>query len=214
MPCSARRALRYIVAALFTTFLMNMLVAQDRLSASANVIPQGTLVLIQLTDRLDTQTAKAGDRFQGRLAEPLTSENGMTIDAGRKVKGHISAVVLGLQRRFLLSFDEIETSRGWVPLIATVTGVPGEHGLREVGEEGEIGRKAMTKEQIAEAVVVSAGEAAEQGMHEGGKKAAAVAAGSGAVDGAISVFASQHDLVLEKGTALEIRVDRDITVSR
>jgi hypothetical protein len=212
MSSSARRAIRYFVAAFLTTFLTNMLIAQGTPSVPANVIPQGTLALIQLSDRLDTQTAKASDHFRARLAEPLTAENGMTIDVGKKVRGHISAVEPGLQRRLLLSFDEIETSRGWVPLMATVTGVPGEHGLRQIGDEGEIGRKGMTKEQIAEAVVVSAGEAAEQGMHEGGKKAAAVAAGSGAVDGAISAFASQHDLVLEKGTALEIRLDRNLGI--
>ena len=62
----------------------------------------------------------------------------------------------------ILSFDEIETARGWVPLIATVTGVPGEHGLSQIGEEGEIGRQGMTKEQIAEAIVVGAGRGAER----------------------------------------------------
>jgi hypothetical protein len=210
----ARRSLRYLLGLFLSVCSINIVAAQDRTLAPANAIPQGTLVLIQLTDRLDTQTAKAGDRFQARLAEPLSAENGMTIDAGRKVRGHVSAVVLGLQRRLLLSFDEIETSHGWRPLLATVTGVPGEHGLREVGDEGEIGRKAITKEQFAEAVVVSAGEAAEQGMHDGGKKAAAVAAGSGALDGAISAFASQHDLALEKGTALELRLDRNLSIPR
>jgi hypothetical protein len=183
--------------------------AQDAAPIPANAIPEGTVALIQMTDRLDTHTAKAGDRFTARLVEPLTAENGFTIEAGKKVKGHISAVQLGLQRRLLLSFDEIETVHGWVPLIATVTGVPGEHGLRAIGEEGQIGRKAMTKEEIAEAVVVGAGEGAEQNIHDG-KRAAAVGAGNGAVDGALTAFESNHDLVIEKGTALEIRLDRNL----
>lgn len=187
--------------------------AQDTPPVPTNAVPQGTIALIQLTDRLDTHTAKAGDHFQGRLAEPLVTAGGTTIETGRKIKGHVSAVMPGLRTRLLLSFDEIETASGWSPLIATVTGVPGEHGLKQIGEEGEIGRQSLTKEQIAEAVVVGAGEGAEAGMHSGGKRAAVNGAGSGAANGALSAFESGHDLVLEKGTALEIRLDRNLTLS-
>jgi len=191
------------------------LLAQDESPISQvapNVIPQGSVLLIQLTDRLDTHSVKAGDRFHARVAEPIGAANGMTLDQGRKIKGHISAVEPGLHTRLLLSFDEIETGHGWAPLIATVTGVPGEHGLRQVGEEGEIGRKGMTKEEIAEAVVVGASEGAAQGAHEGGKKAAVQRAGAGAANGAYSAFESGHDLVLDKGTALEIRLDRNLAL--
>jgi hypothetical protein len=112
----------------------------------------------------------------------------------------------------LLSFDEIETAHGWLPLIATVTGVPGEHGLKQIGEEGEIGRKGMTKEEIADAVVIGASEGAAEGMHSGGKKGAAAGAGNGAVNSAYTAFESGHDLVLDKGTALEIRLDRNLMI--
>jgi len=186
---------------------------QDAASVSANVVPQGTVFLIQLTDRLDTHTVKAGDRFQARLAEPVASGSGLTVEAGRKVKGHVSAVEPGLHTRLLLSFDEVDTGHGWMPLFATVTGVPGEHGLNQVGEEGEIGRKGMTKEQIAEAVVVGAGESAAGAVHNGAnKKAAATSAGEGAANSAFTAFESGHDLILEKGTALEIRLDRNLTI--
>jgi hypothetical protein len=180
--------------------------------AAPNAVPQGTIFLIQLTDRLDTRGVKAGDHFHARLAEPLEAANGATLDQGRKIKGHISAVEPGLHTRLLLSFDEIETQHGWVPLIATVTGVPGEHGLRQIGEEGEIGRKGMSKEEIAEAVVVGASEGAAAGAHQGGKHGAAAGAGSGAANGAYSAFESGHDLVLDKGTALEIRLDRNLQI--
>jgi len=188
------------------------LIAQDTQAVPPNAVVQGTVVLIQLTDKLDTRTVKAGDHFHARLAEPLTAADGVTVDAGRKIKGHVSAVEPGLNTRLLLSFDEIDTGHGWVPLIATVTGVPGEHGLRQVGEEGEIGRRGMTKEAIAEAVVVGAGEGAAEGAHNGGKRGAATGAGNGAANSAITAFESGHDLVLDKGTALEIRLDRNLMV--
>jgi len=212
MSDSATRLCRVFAIGLITILLAGSAVAQDSPPMPVNAVPQGTVLLIQLSDRLDTHTAKAGDHFQARLSEALTAGNGQMIDAGKKIKGHISAVEPGLRRRLLLSFDEIETGHGWVPLIATVTGVPGEHGLSQIGDEGEIGRKGMSKEQIAEAVVVGAGEGAEQGAHSGGKHGAVAGAGSGAADGAMSAFESSHDLVLDKGTALEIRLDRNLSI--
>lgn len=213
-PVARLKSIEFLLAAVFIAALMTTLVAaQDEATAPpapSNAVPQGTIFLIQLTDRLDTHTVKAGDHFRARLAEPLLASNGTTLDPGRKIKGHVSAVEPGLHTRLLLSFDEIETQHGWVPLIATVTGVPGEHGLRELGEEGEIGRKGMTKEQVAEAVVVGASEGAAEGAHHGGKHGAAAGAGSGAANGAYSAFESGHDLVLDKGTALEIRLDRNL----
>jgi hypothetical protein len=186
--------------------------AQDAPPVPENSIALGTVALIQLTDKLDTRTVKAGDHFNARLAEPMTATNGTAISAGRKIKGHVSAVEPGLNTRLLLSFDEIDTGHGWVPLIATVTGVPGEHGLRQVGEEGEIGRKGMSKEEIAEAVVVGAGEGAAEGAHNGGKRGAATGAGVGAANSAVTAFESGHDLILDKGTALEIRLDRNLSL--
>jgi len=188
--------------------------SMSSMNAPANSIPQGSLALIQLSDQIDTHHVKQGDHFQATLAEPLTAANGMTLEEGRRIKGHVSAVLPGFRTRLILSFDQIETPRGWVPLIATVTGVPGEHGMRDVGQEGEIGRSGMTKEEIAEAVVVGAARGAVEGDRSGGKKGAAVGAGNGAADAAYTAFESGHDLVLDKGTALEIRLDRNLTISR
>ena len=57
----------------------------------------------------------------------------------------------------LLSFDEIETNHGSVALIATVTGVPGEHAVKPPDAEGEIERKGMSKRHMIEAIAVGAG---------------------------------------------------------
>jgi hypothetical protein len=208
------RTLRFrvlLIAGLTALFCASMM-GQDAPPVPANVVPRGTVFLVQLLDRVDTKTVKAGDHFHARLAEPMVAANGQTIEPGRKIKGHISAVQPGFRTRIILSFEEIETAKGWTPLIATVTGVPGEHGLRQIGEEGEIGRQGMSKEQTAEAIVVGAGRGAAEGERSGGKRGAAAGAGSGAAEGAISAFETGHDLVLEKGTALEIRLDRNLGI--
>ena len=212
MPIPSLRLPFSVAVSLITLFCISI-VAQDAPSVPANVVPQGAIFLIQLSDHLDTRTVKAGDHFHARLAEPLVTADGQTVPSGSKIKGHVSAVEPGFRTRILLSFDEIETARGWVPLIATVTGVPGEHGLRQIGEGGEIGRQGMSKEQIAEAIVVGAGRGAAEGKRSGGNRGAAAGAGAGAAEGAVSAFESGHDLILEKGTALEIRLDRNLQVS-
>ena len=212
MSIRALRPSRLPLAVFCLFAAASLLRAQDQPAPSPNAVPQGTIFLIQLSDRLDTRNVKAGDHFHARLAEDLTTPAGAVIPVGKKIKGHVSAVEPGLHTRLLLSFDEIETQHGWVPLIATVSGVPGEHGLQNLGEEGEIGRRGLTKEEIAEAVIVSAGEGAAQGAHAAGKNGAVKGAGAGAANAAFSALESGRDLVLEKDTAVEIRLDRDLHV--
>jgi hypothetical protein len=215
MPNRIFRAIPVLLLLLSVSFLTAHSQDQEKAipAPPPNVIPQGTTFLIQLTDRLDTKTVKTGDRFHARLAEPLLSPTGaLLIDQGKKIKGHVSAVEPGMHTRLLLSFDEMETQHGWTALIATVSGVPGEHGMQQVGEEGEIGRKGMTKEQIAEAVVIGASEGAAPGVENKDKKQAAAGAGEGAAKSAFSAYESGHDLILDKGTALEIRLDHNLNV--
>src|SRR5947209_5762467 len=149
-------------------------VAQDAPPAPPNAVVQGTIALIQLTDRIDTRTVKPGDHFHARLAEPLTAEDGEVLPEGEKIKGHVSAVQPGCRPRVLVSLVQIDTPRGWGPLMATVDGDAGEHGMRTVGEEGDIGGKVV------------AGGAAAEGERAAGKKGAAQGAGAGAADAAYS----------------------------
>ena len=129
-----------------------------------NTIPDGTRFLIRLNDTLDTAKLKPGKKFSGTLSEDLTAPDGSTISAGRKVRGHVSSVDRGMSARLLLSFDEIETRRGWYPLIATVTGVPGEHAVKEeTGPEGEIQKTEVNKMRVAEGAVIGAAVGAMAG---------------------------------------------------
>jgi len=98
---------------------------------TSNAIPEGQTFLIRLNDTLDTSKLKAGKKFSAKLAEDLQAPNGATIPHGKKISGHVSSVEQGMHARVLLSFDEIDTGHGKMPLIATVTGVPGEHAARQ-----------------------------------------------------------------------------------
>lgn len=208
---------RHVLLLLFAIFAATSLFAQDPAiapQAPPNAVPEGTRFLIRLNDRLDTRNLQQGRRFKAKLAEDLVAGNGAVIPRGKTIKGHVSAVEQGLHARMMLSFDEIDTGHGSMPLIATVTGVPGDHAVKEPGEEGELQRKGMSKEHEIEAVAVGAGIGAAAGAIKGGRKGAGIGAGAGAGVGAIAGLLTDHDLRLEKGTVLEVRLDHPLQIPR
>jgi hypothetical protein len=211
MPTFRPRALSCVLA----LFAVLPLYAQDPAiapQAPPNAIPEGTRFLIRLNDRLDTRKLEAGRHFKAKLAEDLVAGNGAVIPRGKVIKGHVSSVEQGLHARMMLSFDEIDTGHGNMPLIATITGVPGDHAVKEPGDEGELQRKGMSTQHEIEAVAVGAGIGAAAGAMKGGGKGAGIGAGAGAGAGAIAGLLTDHDLRLEKGTVLEVRLDHPLQI--
>ena len=186
--------------------------AEDTFPSAPNAIPEGTQFLIRLSDKLDTRNLQAGKHFKAKLAEDLVAPNGLTIPRGKTIKGHVSAVEPGFHARLLLSFDEIDTGHGSMPLIATVTGAPGEHSVKAPDEEGDLERKGMSKERTIEAAAVGAAAGAVVGGATHGGKGAGIGAGTGAAVGAAAGLLSDHDLRLEKGTVLEVRLDHPLQI--
>jgi hypothetical protein len=181
---------------------------------SSNAIPEGSTFLIKLNDKLDTAKLKAGKKFSAKLAEDLVAPDGSRIPHGKKVTGHVSGVDQGLHARLLLSFDEIDTNHGKMPLIATVTGVPGEKAAKQPNEEGEIERKSPSKARMIETAAVGAGIGAIAGGVTGGGKGAGIGAGVGAGVGAVGGLLTQRNITLNKGTVLEVRLDHPLQVPR
>ena len=179
-----------------------------------NAIPEGQTILLRLNDNLDTSKMKQGQRFTAKVAEDLVAPNGATIRHGQKVWGHVSSVEQGLHARMLLSFDEIDTGHGKMPLIATVTGVPGEHAAKQPDAEGEIERKGVSKGRMIETTAVGAGLGAAAGAAAGGGKGAGIGAGAGAGLGALTGILSQRNLRLNKNTVLEVRLDHPLQIPR
>jgi outer membrane lipoprotein SlyB len=70
----------------------------------------------------------------------------------------------------------------------------------------------MNKEHAIEAVAVGAGIGAAAGAIKGGGKGAGIGAGAGAGVGAIAGLLTDHDLRLEKGTVLEVRLDHPLQI--
>jgi hypothetical protein len=182
--------------------------------APPNAIPEGTRFIIKLKDTLDTKKLDQGKHFKAELREDLVTPSGLLIPKGRTVKGHVGSYERGYTgSRMLLALDEIETRHGWVPLIGTVTGVPGDPSVKSTENEGEITRKGPDKKRVIENAAIGAGVGAVSGAVIGGSKGAAIgaAAGAGLGTGAGLLFRG-NDIKLDKGTQLEVRLNRDLTV--
>jgi hypothetical protein len=179
-----------------------------------NVVPEGTSLLVRLTDTLDINKINQGKRFEGKLAEDVINSTGQVlIPHDKRVRGHVSGVERGLHGRILLSFDQVETRHGWVPLIATVTGVPGEHGVKsQAGPEGEISGRGTTAIRTVETTVAGAAIGAVAGGVAAGAHGAAIGAAAGAGLGATAGILTDRNLKLQKNTVLEVRVDRQMVV--
>ncbi len=179
-------------------------------NSAPNVIPAGTTFLIQLNDNLNTK-AKPGKHFSAKLEEDLTAPNGAVIPRGKKVIGHISTTKRGFHPDMLLSFDEIETDHGFVPLIASVNSVPGEHGTK-TGSEGEIQGKGNSKGHVIKDTAEGAGVGTLGGLIFGGGKGAGIGAAVGGGLGAGRGMLTNRDFKLNKGTNVELRLDRALQV--
>jgi hypothetical protein len=158
----------------------------------AHAIADGTTFLIRLEDKLDVNRVQPGKHFKAKLEEDMMGPDESMILHGRRIRGHVRAVGSGFHPRLLLSFDEIETQHGWAPLIATVTAIPGEHGLT-TGEEGEIQREGQSTPH--------------HDADSGGMSTTA-----GATVAVMRTIFSDHRLQLQKGTILEVRLDRPLQI--
>jgi hypothetical protein len=183
-------------------------------SAPPNAISEGTRFIIKLKDTLDTRELRQGKRFKAELREDLVTPSGLMIPKGRTVKAHVATFERGYTgARMMLAMDELETRHGWVPLIATVMGVPGDPSIKSTGQEGEITQKGPDKKRVITNAAIGAGIGAASGAAAGGGKGAAVGAAAGAGLGTSASFLFKgSDLRLDKGTQLEIRLDRDLVV--
>ncbi|MGE5324827.1 MAG: YMGG-like glycine zipper-containing protein [Actinomycetota bacterium] len=181
-----------------------------------DALPEGKRFIIKLKDTLDTRKLREGKHFKAELREDLVTPSGLVIPRGRSIKGHVARFERGyMGARVMLAMDEIETRHGWVPLIATVTGVPGDPSIRSTGDEGELAKKGPDKKRMIENAAIGAAVGAVSGSVIGGHKGAAIGAAVGAGLGTGgSLLFKGSDLRLDKGTQLEVRLERDLTVPR
>ncbi len=177
--------------------------------AAQSELPAGTRFLVELRDRLDAKHVKRGKKFEARTLEPLYGSDGSLIEAGVRLRGRVASAD---DNRLLLRFEKLDTRRGWVPIVATVTGVVGERNVKKnANEEGEIRSSGSRGKNAAIGVALGAGVGAAIGATQGGGRGAAIGAVAGGGTGALIGAANGgRDLDLREGTRIEVQLDRPV----
>ena len=172
-------------------------------------IPAGTRFMVELRDKLEANKIKPGKKFEARTVEALRSSDGSIIPAGAKLKGRVSYVK---HNDMVLRFEQIDTGRVKVPIAATVRDIVGERDIkRDAGEEGDIRASGHRGRDAAIGGAVGGGIGAGVGAAKDGGKGAAAGAGIGGALGAIiGATRGGKDLVLQKGTRLDLELDRSL----
>ena len=179
-----------------------------------DLVQNGTHFLVRLDQEMNTGKEKVSKKFEVRTVEPLETSSGYVIPPGAKIVGHISRIEpAGLtgRARLWLTFDDIQTSRGTLPIVAEVSSVPGEYSVRPgESKEGEIEARTSKGTQVLEATAGGAamGSAAGVAAHNG--KAAAVGAAAGGVAAFLVSSGFAQELDLPKGTKLELVLERPL----
>jgi hypothetical protein len=186
-------------------------------SVAVNAVPRGTHFLVRLDDELNTGKHKVNKKFEAKTLEPLETSNGYILQSGAKVRGHISRIEpAGLtgRARIWLSFDDIDTHHERLPLVAEVSRVPGDFGVKPgESKEGEIEARASKGTRDLEAAAAGAAIGATVGVTHGGK-GAALGAAAGGIAGFVASSGFGQELDLPKGTKLDLILDRPLYLTQ
>lgn len=181
-------------------------------------VTPGTKFLVKLQDELGTKGTQENARFKVRTLEPLEAGNGIYLPAGAEIEGHISRVesagVAG-RAKLWLTFDEIHTHFGKLPIVAEVVSVPGDHSVKSsTMQEGLIEGRTSTQQAAAEAAAAGAALGAVKGVKDKDKKEAAEGAALAALAAYLMESGRGHELNLPKGAKLELELERALYLLR
>jgi hypothetical protein len=186
-------------------------------AASDVTLPEGTIIVLQLNDRLSTKTSSEGDSFTAVVMIPVFLNDKIVIPKGSQVAGSISRILRpgrfkGKAVMNLLFQSIAIPGHGQVPILATLVKVDSE-GNEDVHSEGSIEGKD-SKSGDAVKVITPGLAGAGIGTLAGGGKGAGIGAGVGIAVGLATVFSSRgKDIEIPKGSTLSISLDRPLTLS-
>jgi hypothetical protein len=182
------------------------------LPIEALAVAPGTKFLVRLEDELGTKGTQENAKFKVKTLEPLEASSGIYLPSGAEIRGHISdaepAGVAG-RAKLWLTFDEIRTKFGTLPIVAEVVSVPGDHSVKSVTtQEGLIEGRSSNQHDAAEAAAAGAAIGAVKGVKDKDKKEAAEGAALGALTAYLMESGRGHELNLPKGAKLELELER------
>lgn len=181
-------------------------------------VAPGTRFLVILEQEMNTGELKRNQAFRVRTVEPLEAGRGIYLPAGAVIRGHISRVesagTTG-RAKLGLTFDEIRTRFGSLPIVAEVAGLPGDHSVQQgPTANGVIQGRGGTQKDALQAATTGAAKGAEKGVRDKDKKEAAELAALGALEAYLEEAGRGQELDLPKGAKLELQLEQTLYLVR
>src|SRR6202140_4045443 len=176
-------------------------------------VAPGTKFLVVLEQDLTSRGTEENAKFVVKTVEPLEAGRGIYLPTGADIHGHVSRVepagVTG-RAKLALTFDDIYTKFGKLPIVAEVVGVPGDHSVKSSArnQEGIIEGRSSSQQDAAQSAAAGAANGAAQGVKNKDKKEAAEGAALGALTAYLVESGRGHELNLPKGAKLELEIER------
>src|SRR5215510_4376251 len=156
------------------------------LPAGTSVIPDGTILIIEMDSKINSGTAQVSDRFLSRISTPVIDAGGRTLlQAGTIIEGHVASVKKARwghrSGELGLSFDWVEFGDGRrIPLRGTLVS-----GSNPIDEEGDLRAKSSAKRDV---LVTTGGAVAGAGVGMVTGASILVGGGAGAAAGLTAVL--------------------------
>jgi hypothetical protein len=182
------------------------------LPAGAQVIQEGTVLIVEMDTRIDSGNARVSDRFSARIATPIIDANGRTLlPAGARIEGHVTNVKKAKWRHRSgevgLSFDYIALGDGRnIPIRGSLVSA-----TRRVDEEGNFRAGSSTRRDI---LVTTGGAAAGAGIGAAVGGGALAGGGIGAAAGLTFVLLMKgKDVVIDPGDRFNLQLAQTLRLS-
>jgi hypothetical protein len=192
---------------------------RHHLPAEAYAVAPGTKFLVTLEQPLTSKGTEENTPFVVRTVEPLEAGRGIYLPSGAEIRGHISRVesagATG-RAKIYLTFDDIYTKFGKLPIVAEVSSVPGDHSVKPAGpaSEGAIEGRGSSQQDAAQAAFAGGANGAAPGVKNKDKKEAAQGAALGALNAYLVESGRGHELNIPKGSKLELELGRALYLLR
>jgi hypothetical protein len=198
--------------------MLALLLVPGKIAAQSGTevyLPEGTKMSLQLNDYLSTKLNKEGDTFSATVTAPIYLKERQVIPKGSIISGTISRILrpgrFKGKAMMNLIFESIRLpGLAEMPIVASLVQVD-PNGNGDVQGEGTI-TSEDSKGKDAIKVAAPAATGAGIGAIVGGGKGAAIGAGIGAVIGIATLARPGKDLEIKRGAAIEIVLDRPLTV--
>jgi hypothetical protein len=190
--------------------------AQPAPGKDAYALPVGTAIRIKLENKLSTSTSKRGDRFGGRVLEPVKVNGRIIIPMGTALEGEVVRAEETRRVRGLPTIDlrpQVLTLPDGVrySINASVVDTSDPEHL-DVNDEGEIKGEGHDRTDVIE-TAAGTGVGAAIGAKIGGVKGAFIGAGVGATATLVHWLTKTKSTDLPAGTELVLELNRPMQLT-